>query len=114
MIFNFDGRNAAELSGYYDGDNTSGVKGRMQNSPSYYEDKVENTSYDWEFVSSSYDGTVYKKPNSSSTYKFSSDRNVLTITWYSGESKCQRIHKKVDKSFFKIGRSRTPSGTMHE
>lgn len=111
LIFNFDGKNAAELSG---GASTYGVKLKLQESPNYYEEKIETTDYEWEFISSSYSGTIYRYPRSNTTYLFSSNRYNLTATWYSGDCKCQKTYKKVDKSFFKVGRSRTPSDTLHE
>ena len=67
---------------------------------------------------SSYAGTIYKKPGSEFTYTFSSDRNTLTEVryWncYDGPVKCWSTFRRVDKNYFKVGRSRTPSGTMHE
>jgi hypothetical protein len=45
MIFNFDGMKAAELTGYLGGEKIYDVKKRMQENPSYYEDKVETTDY---------------------------------------------------------------------
>lgn len=115
LIFNFDGLKAALLSsGHY----IPTIKSHLKASSSYYEDKVETTDYNWKYVSSSYAGTVYERPNSKETYTFSSDRNTLIESGYSPigfESfKHTRQYKRVDKSFFKVGRSRTPSGTMHE
>ena len=118
LIFNFDGKTAAELSDYSNGTYVHYVKSDLQKSPTYYEDKVENTDYKWEYVSSSYAGTIYKKPGSEFTYTFSSDRNTLTEVryWncYDGPVKCWSTFRRVDKNYFKVGRSRTPSGTMHE
>ena len=125
MVFNFDGMKAAIL---FRG-SLSIIKDYLKESSSYCEDKVETTDYDYKYSSTSYkekvrdtgnewkahstssSWTVYEK--GSNTLIFSPDRNTLiedtpgllnTITYY----------KRVDKSYFKVGRSRTPNSTMHE
>lgn len=106
IIFNFDGNKAAILANNY---NISSVKSYLQQSSSYFEDKVETTEYKLKYSSSS-SGTVYKEGNN--TYTFSYDRNTLVSYNPSNTNKC--YYKRVEKSFFKIGRSRTPNGTLHE
>ena len=117
-VFNFDGRKAAELTGFLNGLTGSDSQENLKNSPTYYEYKVENTDYGWKFESSSYGETKYNRPNSNHSYIFSSNRNTLKEEWYNVISNekylCRRTFKRVDKSFFKVGRSRTPSGTLHE
>ena len=114
MIFNFDGEKAALLRQ----GQVPLVKSELKESPTYYEDKVETTDYIWEFESSSYKGTIYKRPNSDFNYTFSSDRSTLIEEKYTetadGPQRLWTTFRRVDKSFFKVGRSRTPSGTMHE
>lgn len=117
-IFNFDGNKAAELTGYYTGESVKSVKASLSSSPSYYEDKVETTDYDWHFVSSTSEGIKYKKPSREDTFIFSTDRNSLYVkrSYSVDVLSCEAMdtYKRVDKSFFKVGRSRTTSGTMHE
>lgn len=125
-IFNFDGKKAALLNMYKNngvGPYTAPVrvvKANIKNNPTFYEDLVETTEYsvkfshgtvythNYEFI----DGYSHNTRFLSYTYRFSSDRNYLYVSSndYSGEI----TYKRVDKSFFKVGRSRTPSGTMHE
>lgn len=110
-VFNFDGIKAVELTNidYYD---VTDIKRRLQESSSFFEDRVENLDYTLRYVSS-YSGTTYedKTHNLNITYTFSSDRN--TLVFKKGSSQWIYL-KRVEKSFFKVGRSRTPSGTMHE
>ena len=130
LIFNFDGVQAAELTNSWNGKSVSDIKQDLQKSSSYYEDKVETIDYDLQYSSSSYKDivrgtkeewkahstssswTIYKKGNSA-IYIFSPDRNTL-ILHSVGNPYAIWYHKRVDKSYFKIGRSRTPSSTMHE
>lgn len=148
LIFNFDGQKACVL------DNTTigSVKDKIKSKSDYYEEKVETTDYNYEYVY--YDGTSYqhkgsqysyflngtsKKGNVYTRYTFSSNRNFMYNNSYKIETstysyirstppfdlvttpeKTSTIdmsggkYKRVDKSFFRVGRSRTPSGTMHE
>lgn len=126
-IFNFDGRKAAELDICT---LVSSVKRNMQRSSSFYEEKVETTEYDLNYSSKIFrndipnwltpyvpsNGTVYE--NSEKTYYFSSDRESLfefcTFNMNSETYEYLLEYKRVDKSFFRVGRSRTPSGTLYE
>lgn len=129
LIFNFDGQKACRWNA-----SVSSVKSNLSNSPSFYEDKVETTEYDLKYVS----GNTYRYKKSSSEeyddFQFSYDRNTLTkiahyqaiitpgmpggFLNYSKSYKEWRenkyTYKKVEKSYFRIGRSRTPSNTMYE
>lgn len=129
IIFNFDGQKACKWNM-----SVSVVKSSLSSNPSYFEDKVETTEYDLKYTSSN--TYRYKKSGSEEydDYQFSYDRNTLTkivhyqviITPgvpgggfnYSKSYKEWRenkyIYKKVEKSYFKIGRSRTSSNTMYE
>lgn len=127
-IFNFDGRKAC-----YWNESVGSVKYSLKSNPSYYEEKVETTEYILKYNSSN----TYRKDDGGSEYRdfyFSYSRSELTITkhynktiiptnqygmmmlgmaykeWTDEKTK----YKKVEKSFFKIGRSRTPSSTMYE
>lgn len=129
LIFNFDGKRAAELTNSgWKGFGISSIKADLQNSPSYYEDKVETTDYDLQYSSSSYKDivrgtddewkahstssswTVYKR-GSTTAFIFSPDRSTLILHKPSSDL---YYYKRVDKSYFKLGRSRTPSSTMYE
>jgi len=144
FIFNFDGRKAAELSGALndpipdkprDYPDVSDVKKNLQRSQTYYDDKIENTEYKIEYVSgNTYKGNTYIEyiaPNGYQawfgeyfTFDFSNNREVLSLsrtvslgnygTGFNSSNTEQEKYKKVDKSFFKVGRSRTPSSTLHE
>ena len=131
-IFNFDGRKACYWSS-----SVSSVKRSLQSNPSYYEEKVETTEYILKYDSYN----TYRKNDRGDEYRdfyFSSSRNNLTEThhyqetivpeqWVFGVGIIKQYgyaykqwtdkkteYKKVEKSFFKIGRSRTPSSTMYE
>lgn len=110
MIFNFDGTKAAELSGYLMGTEIYNVRKKLQDNSSYYEDKVETTVYNFKYSTSS-SGTTYK--DGSYLLIFSSDRNTL-IEDHEPAWAWRRYYKRVDKSYFRVGRSRTPSGKMYE
>lgn len=106
-VFNFDGKKAALLGDCY----VSTIKSNLSTNSSFYEDKVETTNYSWQYVSSSSSGVIYK----SSLYgpvTFSKDRQKLTKVWNNGHGRAQ--YKRVDKSYFRIGRSRKPSSTIYE
>ena len=125
MVFNFDGKKAADLTGVYRGWDIPTIKKILLQSPSYYEDEVETTDYNLIYSSSSYkeiknswksastnsSWTVYKK--GSELFVFSPDRNTLILDTSINHNGII-YYKRVDKSFFKVGRSRTPSNTMHE
>ena len=111
VIFNFDGKKAAVLGC----DQVYVIKHYMKSSSTYFEDKVETTEYGLKYESST-SNTVYTTTNYTpiKSYSFSNDRSSLIISYGNEESYDKHYYKKVDKSFFKVGRSRTPSGTMHE
>ena len=113
MIFNFDGTKAALLC--YTSDYVSDVKSALKKNPSYYEDKIETTEYWVKYVSSSSSGTKYTL-GTLNTCIFSSDRNTLkhVLEFSDGSHPTTMVYKRVDKSFFKVGRSRTPSGTLYD
>lgn len=116
LIFNFDGKKAVELTNLI-GARIHDVKQNISKNPNFYEEKVETTDYDWNYVSSSSKGIVYM-PSSSSLrrgyFSFSKDRSILVNeTSWAGAS-TWAYYKRVDKSFFKVGRSRTPSNSLHE
>ena len=109
IVFNFDGKKAAVLGC----DKVYNIKKHLKESSSYYEDKVEITEYGLNYISSS-SNIVYA--SSDYSYSFSNDRRLLIQSYKTrNENNYDRCYyKQVDKSFFKVGRSRTPSGTMHE
>lgn len=133
MIFNFDGRKACYLAG----SSVNTVKSHIKENPDYYVEKEENSDYDMKYESSSY-GTRYIKElserdwnsfggfwitrNVKYTFDFSSDRNSLRVAikvsgsggGHSESKTFNHTYKKVDKSYFKVGRSRTPSGSLYE
>lgn len=128
QVWNFDGRKAARLEFC----SLSLVKESIKRSSSYYEDLVETSEYDWTYTSvspyireckskktwlASYlpgYGTMYE--HNGFPVIFSSDRNKMYMVCESVRKGDYFIleYKKVDKSFFRVGRSRTPSSTMHE
>lgn len=138
-IFNFDGRKAAllnfrALSDSWEWDNVSEVKKKIKSNPDYYEYKVENNEYDLHFSSSNsyvhkislsiFDSIVGRQDNDEThTYSFSSDRKTCTENvagvWKNSFNNAHKFsfdrkYKRVNKNYFKVGRSRTPSGTMYE
>lgn len=128
QVWNFDGKKASRL-GFY---SFSIAKEYINKSSSYYEDLVETSDYDWTYTSESryireakykhtwltsylpVYGTMYE--NNGFPVIFSSDRNKMFMVCESIRKGDYYIleYKRVDKSFFKVGRSRTPSGTLHE
>lgn len=131
-VFNFDGRKAC-----YWNSSVSGVKSSLQSNPSYYEEKVETTEYVLKYGSYN----TYRKNEGGDEYRdfyFSSARSNLTVTHHWQKTVIPQVnagmygtlpalgwaykewtddktnYKKVEKSFFKIGRSRTPSSTMYD
>ena len=111
MIFNFDGNKAACLG---DG-RVSIIKSNIAKNPSYYEDKIETTEYKYKYVSTSTSGVTYKLLDDMK-YIFSKDRNTLKVVYIfsDGSHPTTTVYKRVNKSDFKVGRSRTPSGTIYE
>lgn len=143
VIFNFDGNKACDLSGFLQllweneelnimrhGCEVDDVKTRMRKNMMYYEDMVENEEYKLRHVSGNkYRGTTntlsWTGPMGNNCWQrethifdFSYDRESMTDnierTSHMGTISAAKKFVKVDKSFFKVGRSRTPSGTMHE
>lgn len=123
LIFNFDGTKAANLSGgegnkaWEYGGQYSVVKNNITKNPSWYEDKIETTEYNIKYYSSSSSGIVYKYQKYSRlpeyTYTFSKDRKSLKLV-SSKEHPTTFVYKRVDKSEFRVGRSRTPSRSLYE
>lgn len=140
-VFNFDGLKGAVLNKKKHGyDNIQDVKANIKRNNIYYEDKVENTEYEMRYSGGIYKekveyseyrenanamlGTTQWILSVEFSYKFSSDRtycyvtcigtNFHTATNISYDINRTFTLKKVDKSFFRVGRSRTPSGTMYE
>ena len=137
MIFNFDGRKACVWK-----NSVSSLKSIFKDNPNYYEDKVETTEYVLKYRSSNtYMEGEDNDKKSHKKYTFSYDRNTLTYINYYGTPRLtsgywvtgplgypiytpsewitewhneKSTYKRVDKSYFKVGRSRTPSSTMHE
>ena len=130
-IFNFDGRKACQLAK----ESLKRVQERLRENPDYYNEKIETTEYKMEYKYSS-SGTCYVRHdswtfdgpvgprfcNATYTYTFSNDRNSLTLKDVTesggpaGPYNETRIYKlkKIDRSTIKVGRSRTPNGTMYE
>jgi len=138
-IFNFDGQKGAVLN--RDGNTIwptylKTIKDKIRLAPSFYENQIENTEYDLSYKYSAGGTTYQSKPyiydvyqshrgislkfKSIYEYQFTSDRNTLYSIQINDclsdktSSKSKRMLKRVNKSFFKVGRSRTPSGTMYE
>lgn len=140
LIFNFDGSKGALLShqGGQSIDKIKDVKNNIKQSPNFYEDKIETTEY---HLTCSREN-IYKLNNNYSwvqtkvgpfgsvpmtihfkdiwTFTFSGSRDICYFKWeqnpdsFLESSNWTTTFKKVDKSYFKVGRSRTPSGTMYE
>ena len=132
-IWNFDGHKATRLR---DGYSVNIAKEKLLKSSSFYEDLVETQDYDWTYSSASYverikndnnplndwmvsylpsHGTVYEKGSHTiDMVIFSSDRNKMYRCDHEVVAEYLYEYKRVDKSFFKVGRSRTPSGKLHE
>ena len=136
FIFNFDGNKACVLNIDDNNDDqryplsVEGVKNKISRNTNYLEDRIETSNYDTKYVSNS----TYQRSGNYSyndqflghrygpftwTFKFSYDRETLDYTlWEQNQGGYsfteQYTYRRVDKSYFKVGRSRTPSGTMHE
>ena len=119
MVLNFDGFKAALLN-YYNSDVVEKIKYTLSNNPSYYDEKVEIAEYNLQYESKTTSDVIYKRKGES--FKFSADRSFLkwVYTWEGKDCSDGKPHtfvttyKRVDKSYFKVGRSRTPSGTMYD
>lgn len=110
LVFNFDGLKACVWSTLM-----SYMKDYLKGNPNKYEDLVEETEYELRYTSNN----TYKVNNGNGNYEsflFSGDRNSLLYYHHYSDSKhdYKKKYTRVDKSFFKVGRSRTPSGTMYE
>ena len=136
LIFNFDGLKAANLAPRmiygWEGEEVDDVKNNLRRNPTIYEERVEIVDYDISFISSTSSGITYKmkdKYHDANLYLgayttvrkfvFSSNRSILYYIIENketnGKTEINRyLYKRVDKSYFKSGRSRTPSGTMYE
>lgn len=131
-IFNFDGRKACQLAK----EKVKTVQDNISQNPDHYNAMVETKKYEMEYTSS-YSGVCYvwndvwtfytpawgnRTVYQTNTYIFSRDRNSLTLEdkrkssgpTGNGNDVTKYEMKKVDKSYFKVGRSRNPSGTMYE
>jgi len=114
-VFNFDGKKACQWGfGACSADGNyiiTLMKDKFKENPNYFEDAVETADYDVEFVTS-HPQTLYQREYRGRVikYYFSSDREEMT------EITLDRVlkFKRVEKSFFKTGRSRKPSSTLHE
>ncbi|MBQ9672025.1 MAG: hypothetical protein IJV34_04140 [Prevotella sp.] len=125
-VLNFDGMKAAPLSTYGGGDPIGVVKRNLKSNPTHYDDKVETALYEWEYVTATGGETIYTYPldnteTSKTAYCFSRDRSILSRKYeYKKSYHFPRDgweitrYKRVDKSYFKTGRSRTPSSGMYE
>lgn len=91
----------------------------MKYEPTSYGTCYKSESTDRDF--NSFSGIWFTR-NVKTTYNFSSDRSTLNITikvsgsggGYSGSKTYNHVYKKVNKDYFRVGRSRTPSGTIYE
>lgn len=124
MVFNFDGKRAGLLMH----ESLNDVKNHLRQDPDYYLEKEESCNYGYEYIPSSSDVCYSGKSTvdipggitwyTTTTLRFSSDRSTLTLKTEikapAGKSSKTTILRRVDKSYFKVGRSRTPSGTMYE
>lgn len=109
-VFNFDGMKAAMLSS----STVAGVKNTLLLSPSFYEDAVETTDYKMKYEKTTSHGVLYNVPNYNGSWLFTNDRNTLIRDLSKNDRKDEYIYKRVDKSYFKVGRSRIPSGKLQE
>lgn len=138
FVFNFDGTRACALNQYSEtttfysfyGQNVgsytnyqtvNAVRYKIKQNPNYYEDRVENLDYKMYYNSSASSAsyTVYNfkrncnQTTITDTFKFSSDRSYLYSN-YGGGREGTRKYIRVDKSFFRTGRSRNVGGGMYE
>lgn len=128
-ILNFDGTKACLLNEYIEDGNhyiysVDEVKNLVKRNTNYFEEQVEVGDYSLKYISgNTYSQTVTNTLNNymgtkvltiKYTLRFSSDRNYLFLSQSVDGKTRDWTYKRVDKSYFKSGRSRTPSGTMHE
>lgn len=127
-VLNFDGKKAAVLNhNYFDGDgdgpfylNLSKIKNKLREQPDYFEQQIETTDYNviytapasYIFKSGYRNGGRYY--SYTETWTFSSNRDFLYETSEGWGNNNKKTYKRVFKSFFRVGRSRTPSGTIYE
>lgn len=139
LVFNFDGKNGCILNQYQNDEGNyllytvDKIKSLIKEKPTFFEDQIEVGDYRLSYTtnntyscSSVYKDTYYDSQlqslrtviyNEINTYQFSSDRSILYYKCEERDHKVgitKRTYKRVDKSYFKLGRSRTPSGIMHE
>lgn len=109
-VFNFDGRKACCWGHAH----VYQVKEQLKKNPNYFEDATETSDYNMIFSSNTSSETIYTL--SDYTFKFSKDRSRLTKLSVHSWSEHAYISyfKRVDKSYFKVGRSRTPNKTLYE
>lgn len=119
------------------------IKSKMKISTNYFEQQVETTDYDLKYVSYNkysvskrYVGVCQNANPVFGSSEVIDERNII-FEFSSSRDYCDVVeegttifpnwpphlnrsftykykYKRVDKSFFKVGRSRTPSGTLHE
>jgi len=116
LIFNFDGTKAVSFTGGV-GDYPPSIKKNLSKKASWYEDMMETEEYKIKYVSSSSE-TKYYYHDYRITYIFSRDRSSLRSVqkWDDTPSgqETVRVYKLINKSYFKVGRSRNPSGSLYE
>lgn len=135
VILNFDGKTACVLAINEDEwqlypPNVNTIKEKLSKNINYLQNRIETGIYDTQYVS----GNTYKRTGKYNydeellgyrygsfewTLNFSSDRKTLNMKIWSNNQggvsfNQERTYKQVDRSFFKVGRSRTPSSTLHE
>jgi predicted chitinase len=101
------------------------IKELLRKNINYFEEQVEVGVYKLKYTSNN--AYIYQYTNIYDTLlgtstmafqhilKFSTDREYLYETRIgNGNSTDKWTFRKVNKSFFKSGRSRTPSSTIHE
>ena len=112
-VFNFDGEKACNW-----GISKDIIQNWINSNPNYFEDAVETKEYNLSYVSSNSSETIYKSDSGKYTYKFSSDRNTMLCIYESnpmgGHFYQEIMFKRVGKSFFRVGRSRTPNSKLYE
>ena len=122
-ICNFDGQKACSWS-----NTVYEVKKNLRSNPNYYEDKVETTEYLFRYLSNNtYTYIPCETKDNYMNFVFSNDRSTATFVNHQldvygpnrDKTKIFEIkvtYKRVNKNFFnyKVGRSRTPSGSLYE
>ena len=139
FIFNFDGKRACVLSQHTstgtfntlwglqygqatDYHESKDVKRIIKNNPNFFVEKIETLDYDMYYdgsLSSLYEVYIFKRNWNGNIiadkFEFSKDRSFVYVTLdykksYASRQKCIR----VDKSYFRSGRSRNPSSSLYE